>query len=193
MGEKKRHGHAGKSSQTFLEPENIVDAVGLLKGDKVLDVGCGDGYVSLDAASVVGDDGIVYGIDSDQLAIDALKEIIEARDIRNIIALREDITQRLPLNPHSIDVCLMVNVLHGFVMNEELDDVFRVLNQVLQNQGKLVLVDFEKRIGTPGPPQELRIAPTEAKQILLPYGFRCVKSYTPGLYHYGLLLKKSSN
>lgn len=188
---KKKHQHTGKSSQAFLKPEDIIDPVGLQKGDKVLDVGCGSGYVSLYVASFVGDDGTVYGIDSDQMAIDALNEVIEARRLKNIVALREDVTEGAALNPNSIDVCLMVNVFHGFVMNEELDAVFRTVNHVLRDWSRLVIVDFKKGEETPGPPQEIRVATSEAKQIMLRYGFECLKTYSPGPYHYGLIFRKS--
>jgi ubiquinone/menaquinone biosynthesis C-methylase UbiE len=187
-----RHQHAGKSSQAFLKPEDIIDPIGLQKGDKVLDVGCGNGYVSLYAASFVGDDGIVYGVDSDQMAIDALNEVIETRDLKNTVALREDVTEGLALNPNSIDVCLMVNVFHGFVMNGELGDVFRTVNQVLRDQSRLIIVDFKKGEETPGPPQEIRIAISEATQIMLRYGFEYQKTYSPGPYHYGLVFVKST-
>lgn len=188
----KRHKHAGKSSQAFLNPEDIIDPIPLQKGDRVLDVGCGNGYVSFYAAAISGEDGVVYAVDSDQLAIDALNEVIENRDLRNITTLREDVTKGLSIVPHSIDVCLMVNVFHGFVENEELSDVFRIVNQVLQDQGKLVIVDFKKGEETPGPPQEIRIAVSEAIDIMIKYGFEHLKAYSPGPYHYGLIFVKSS-
>jgi len=187
----KKHQHAGKSSQAFLKPENIIDPIGLQKGDKILDVGCGNGYVSLYAASFVGDDGSVYGVDSDQVAIDALNEAIETRNLKNMIAKKEDVTKGLSVAPHCIDICLMVNVFHGFVMNEELDDVFRTVNHFLRDQSKLILVDFKKGKDIPGPPQELRLAISEAKQIVLRYGFEYLKTYSPGPYHYGLIFVKS--
>jgi len=187
----KKHQHAGKSSQAFLKPEDIIDPIGLQKGDKVLDVGCGNGHVSLYAALFVGNIGTVYGIDSDQMAINALNEVIAARGLKNIFALREDVTEGLALNPNSIDVCLMVNVFHGFVMNGEVGDVFRAVNQVLRDQGLLIIVDFKKGEDTPGPPQEIRIAISEARQIMLRYGYRCLKTYSPGPYHYSLIFVKS--
>lgn len=188
----KKHQHAGKSSQAFLKPEGIIDALGLQKGDNVLDVGCGSGYVSLHAATLVGDDGIVFGIDSDQMAIDALNDVIEKRGLKNIVALREDVTRGLSIIPNSIDICLMVNVFHGFVINEELDGVFRTINRALSDQGRLIIVDFKKGEKTPGPPQEIRVAINDATQIMLRYGFECLKIYYPGPYHYGLIFIKNS-
>lgn len=187
----KRHRHAGRSSQSFLDPKAIIDALDLHPGNSVLDVGCGNGYVSLYAAAIVGQDGIVYAVDSDQRSIDSLQSTIGNKSLTNIIALREDVTQGLSIAPHSIDICLMVNVFHGFVMNDELSDVFRFVNRVLKDQGKLVVVDFEKGKEIPGPPQEVRIAISEAARILLRNGFDCRKNFSPGPYHYGLIFVKS--
>jgi hypothetical protein len=42
-----RHIHTGKSSQAILNPEKIIDAIGIRIGDNILDDGCGNGFEHL--------------------------------------------------------------------------------------------------------------------------------------------------
>ncbi|MBN1222349.1 MAG: methyltransferase domain-containing protein, partial [Candidatus Aminicenantes bacterium] len=69
----KRHEHSGKSSKIFLNPAEILEEIGLRKGERLLDLGCGSGHAAIAAASVAGEDGAVFAVDSDSSAIDSLK------------------------------------------------------------------------------------------------------------------------
>jgi len=84
-----------------------------------LDIGCGEGRFSLAASSIVGDCGQVVAIDKHKASINILKKIIAQENIGNVLAFTGDATKRIPVNDNAIDVCLMVNVLHGFVLNKE--------------------------------------------------------------------------
>ena len=50
-----KHMHHGKSSRDILDADEILKAAGLKSDDVFLDAGCGDGYISIEASSVVGD------------------------------------------------------------------------------------------------------------------------------------------
>ena len=70
-----RHGHPAQQSRLFsnFTKQVLLDA-GLVKGMRVLDVGCGVGDVSLLCAELVGPKGEVVGVDRDPAVVEAARE-----------------------------------------------------------------------------------------------------------------------
>ncbi len=192
MIEKHGHQHHGKSSSDILSAEVILKAADIKNGDKFLDAGCGDGYVSIEASDRVGSDGEVFAVDVYPDSIDIVKNEIKKRNIKNIQPIVADITNELPLNDNSIDLALMANVLHGFVDGGEVDQVMSNMVNVLKPGGIFAVVEFRKVESSRGPPFHVRISPEEVGNILKNYEFEVVDSHEIGEYHYMVkgLLKK---
>ena len=62
----------------------LLDRVGLIKGMKCLDVGCGGGQVSILMASIVGPEGGVMGTDTDEEILVLAKKDSEAANTPNV-------------------------------------------------------------------------------------------------------------
>jgi ubiquinone/menaquinone biosynthesis C-methylase UbiE len=146
------HHHAGKSSKAYLNAERVLQETGLKSGDKFLDVGCGEGYFSIAASKIVGNKGKVYALDSYEESIVALKQQIHRESIGNIEAIVADVTKKMPLPKAIIDVCLMANVMHGFLANGEVPSVMAETARVMKAGSTLAVVEFQKIAGPPGPP-----------------------------------------
>jgi ubiquinone/menaquinone biosynthesis C-methylase UbiE len=192
MNDKHGHQHHGKSSRDILRAEVILKAADIKNGDKFLDAGCGDGYVSIEASDIVGSDGEVFAVDAYPDSIDIVKNEIKKRNIKNIQPIVADITNELPLNDNSIDLALMANVLHGFVDGGEVDQVMSNMVNVLKPGGIFAVVEFRKVESNRGPPFHVRISPEEVSNILKNYKFDVINSCEIGEYHYMVkgLLKK---
>jgi ubiquinone/menaquinone biosynthesis C-methylase UbiE len=67
-----------------------IEAANIKRGSSVIDVGCGAGGSTLDAAGVVGDNGKVLGIDLDSSAITVARARARAEGFRNIDLLVGD-------------------------------------------------------------------------------------------------------
>jgi ubiquinone/menaquinone biosynthesis C-methylase UbiE len=186
-----RHEHAGRSSRAYLSAETVVAGTGLKAGDIFLDVGSADGYYSLEASRVVGGRGRVYAIDNYEASISALKEQIEREGLGNIEAATADATKRIPLDAGTVDVCLLANVLHGFVANGEVERVLREAARVVRVGGTLAVVEFKKVSGPPGPPLSIRMSPEEVESMVAPYGFEKVRSFEVGPHHYEMVLRRA--
>ncbi|MDP3066840.1 MAG: methyltransferase domain-containing protein [Methanobacteriaceae archaeon] len=190
MSEKKLHKHGGKSSEAILDAKKVLSSIKLGEGDVFMDAGCGDGFISREASKIVGADGKVWAVDRYSQSLDILREKVREEEIENLEVLEADLTQKLPLEDEKVDLCLMANVLHGFLYNEEVDQVIPELLRILKPVGRLAIVDFKKIEGTPGPPISSRITAEDVNSALESRGFQSLEELEVGPYHYAVVLIK---
>ena len=182
--------HAGRSTQSLLDGKTVLKAIGLKAGDVFLDAGSGSGYLSLAASEIVGEKGKVYAVDIDEPSFDILKKEISERKLKNIDAIVADITDKTLLPTHSIDICLIANVLHGFVENQETDGVMKEITRALKFGATLAIVEFKKLPDIPGPPLAIKLSPKQTAAVITPYRYREKQVVEVGPYHYASLFIK---
>jgi ubiquinone/menaquinone biosynthesis C-methylase UbiE len=182
----KRHGHKhhGKSTRDILDPKRLLMVIGLEKGHKFLDAGCGDGFISIEASKIVGNQGQVYALDEYEPSLDHIRSKIQELEISNIEVIQADITMSIPLHDNFIDRCIMANVLHGFAAEGTLKTVLKEIMRVLKPGGTFAVVEFNKVEGPPGPPYNVRLSPEDVENILEKYGFLIGGTEEVGKYHY---------
>ena len=183
------HHHAGKSSKAYLNAERVLQETGLKSGDNFLDIGCGDGYFSIAASKIVSNKGKVYALDSYEKSIVALKQQIHRESIGNIEAIVADVTKKMPLPDATTDVCLMANVVHGFLANGEVPSVMAETARVMKAGSTLAVVEFQKIPGPPGPPISIRMTPEELEDLISGYGFKKNKVAEVGPFHYAAMFR----
>lgn len=89
--------------------ERLVDAAGLLSGERVLDVACGTGIVARTAAGRVGPGGAVTGVDVNPAMLDVAKRLAGES-----IEFVESNAQSLPFDDASFDVAFCQQGLQFF-------------------------------------------------------------------------------
>ena len=62
----------------------LLDRVGLIRGMKCLDIGCGGGHVAILMADIVGPDGRVIGTDTDAEILALARKDAEAANVANV-------------------------------------------------------------------------------------------------------------
>ena len=65
-------------------PYKLLNAAGLKKGQRVVEVGCGPGFFTIPAAKIVGDKGHVYAVDIHPRAVERVKIKIKKDALKNL-------------------------------------------------------------------------------------------------------------
>jgi len=174
----------------MLDAQDILAKAGLQRGERVVDIGSGDGYFSVTAAAMVGESGRVHGVDIHEPSIKAFREEIARGKLTNVEAVPADATARIPLEDGTVDFCLMVNVLHGFTENNEARPAMKEAARVTRKGGKLLVVEFKKVASAHGPPLAVRLAPEQVMEVASPCGFAPGTTFEAGADHYAVLMTK---
>lgn len=182
--EKHAHQHQGKSTRNILDPERVLKAIGLNSGQKFMDAGCGDGFISIAASKIVKEEGHVYALDAFEPGLDVLRREIQELGLGNMDVILADMTLNVPLEDDIIDMCVMANVLHGFASEGTLKPVLTEIKRVLKPGGTFAVVEFNKTQGPPGPSYDVRLSPETTEQILEEHGFSIGGTEEVGPYHY---------
>jgi ubiquinone/menaquinone biosynthesis C-methylase UbiE len=180
---------AGKSSFDLIDIDKFFKELDLQKGISFLDVACGKGAYCLAASEIVGEKGRVYGVDLWEEGIELLKAAADEKSAGNIDALVSDAGKQIPVDDHSIDVCLMATVLHDFVEDKIDQEVLHEIVRVVKPDGMLAIMEFMKIDGPPGPPRHIRLSPGQVGDMLTPFGFRQEHFADVGPYNYLMLFK----
>lgn len=122
------------------EPDIALDAIKLVKGSTVADVGAGSGYMTVKMAKRVGPTGKVYANDIQPEMLALLRQRLVREKVSNVdLVLGTFDDPKLP--PAAIDLILMVDVYHEF---SEPQKMLRHMHEQLKPGGRLVLLEYRK-------------------------------------------------
>jgi ubiquinone/menaquinone biosynthesis C-methylase UbiE len=184
MNQSEHKKDAGKSSFSRVDTEKLFQIIDLKPEDNFLDVGCGRGEYTLTAAKYLGAKSTLFAIDLWEDGVEILREEAKKADINNLQAYVGDISQGLPIKDEMIDKCLMSAVLHGIKENGKLEMTIQEIRRVLQTDGELIIIEWKKVEGPPGPGIMVRFMPEEIETLLKPFGFEQKTVQDVGEYFY---------
>ncbi len=126
-------------------PYKLLDAAGLIKGQTVLEVGCGPGFFTIPAAKIVGDKGHVYTCDIQPRFVARVNKKKEREALRNITPMSIN-ASNTRLSDKSVDLAFLFGLRY---IAGGLGNVISELSRILKDQG---ILSFEK---TRGPAREM--------------------------------------
>jgi ubiquinone/menaquinone biosynthesis C-methylase UbiE len=122
-------------------PYKLLEAAGLKRGQKVVEVGCGPGFFTIPAAKIVDEEGFIYAIDVNPFAIKRVKEKIAEEGLKNVEPLLEDASQT-GLPDESIDLAFIFGLRYiAGGLRSVLSEMHRILKPG-------ALLSFEKTTGS---------------------------------------------
>ncbi len=173
----------------FVVPEVVATHFHLKLGDKVADLGAGNGFFLKVLSEAVGGEGKVYACEIQKPLVEKLGEFARLNGLSNIYPLWCDLEEvggiKLPNN--SLDVAILVNTFFQFELKDDAIEEFR---RVLRPNGVLYVIDWSESFGGLGPQpkdvvtKEKAIDLFEAKQFILE------REYETGDHHYGIAMRK---
>jgi ubiquinone/menaquinone biosynthesis C-methylase UbiE len=162
------HYFAEEERRAWQDPEAILRETGLAAGMTFMDIGCGNGFFTLPAASIVGPKGLAYGLDISESALAEIRKKAKATGLDNI-RLKAAKAEDHMFCQGCADILFFGIVLHDF------EDAARVLqnaHRMLKPQGKLADLDWKKREMPMGPPVSVRFDEPTAASLIKSAGFK---------------------
>jgi len=183
--EEKIHG-----GSQFLSPDLILKQAGVEVGSVVAHLGCGAlGHFVFPAARRVGKSGLVYAVDVQRNIVENLgrRVVVEGLDNLKTVWADLEILGSTKIPDESVDVALLISILF---QSKKKEDIFREAARVLKKGGRLMVIDWQPADMPIGPPREIRVEKSEARQIAHEFNLSELEEFTAGPYHYGILFKK---
>jgi SAM-dependent methyltransferase len=145
----------------FITRARLREVLEARQGERVLEVGPGTGYYTLDVAEWVGPDGSVDILDLQQEMLDHTMRRAGERTLANITPTQSDATA-LPFQNETFDAAFLVTVL-GEIPDQ--DAALRELARVLKPGGRLVVGELL------GDPHYVALGPMRLRAAAAGLGF----------------------
>ena len=156
---------------TEEEPDIALQAIKLVKGSTVADVGAGSGYMTVKMAKRVGPTGKVYANDIQPEMLSLLRQRLAKEKIANVETVLGTVDDpKLPAG--AVDLILMVDVYHEF---SEPQKMLRRMHEALKPGGRLVLLEYRKEDPAIPIRPEHKMSVVEAKLEVEAEGYKLSK------------------
>jgi ubiquinone/menaquinone biosynthesis C-methylase UbiE len=166
-----------------ISPGDLLRGSGLGEGMVFADIGCGPGFFTFPAASIVGTSGKVYAVD---LQEEMLEELRKRGVPPNVFPLKSG-ENSTPLLDGSVDFTLLAYVLHEA---SDRQTFLMEVRRIAKEGGTVLVVDWEKKEEDKGPPVEDRVSMEQALELLTGAGFRIMESGSISPSHWKVLAER---
>ena len=168
----------------FSDPVANLTKLGLSYGMKVVDLGAGSGFYSMEAARQVGPSGRVYAVDVLKDLLERLRTLGAKEGLRNIEVVWGNAEKIGGTRLHEAiaDRVIVSNILFQVT---KLDDFALEIKRILKPGGKVLVVDWSET--SPMSPKTL-VPSLKAETLFEKNGFSLDQTFNAGDHHYGLIL-----
>jgi len=170
----------------FSDPAANIAKLGVTDGMKVVDIGAGSGFYSIECGKKVGSSGRVFAVDVQKDLLERLRSVASSQGIRNIEVVWANAEKigGTKLREAIADRVICSNVLFQI---EKPDDFALELKRILKPGGKLLIIDWSE-VSTMGPQNVFSSA--KAQSLFEKVGMKVEQTFGAGDHHYGIILKK---
>lgn len=170
----------------FSDPAVNLARLGLSDGMKVVDLGAGSGFYSIEAAHLVGSAGRIYAVDVQKDLLERLRAMGAKQGVRNIEVIWGNAEKigGTKLREGAADRVIASNILFQIAKP---DDFALEVKRVLKLGGKVLVVDWSE-ISPIGP--KTVVSSRAAQTLFEKNGFVLDQSFNAGEHHYGLVFTR---
>lgn len=169
-------------------PQKLMDALSIKPGQTICDLGCGNGYYTLELARLVGPEGKVLAVDIQPEMLRLLENRAGLNNLKNIqLILNTPIDPKLPAN--SVDLILVVDVYHELSYPEHM---LQALRKSLKPDGRIVLVEFRGEDPTVPIKPLHKMTKKQVRKELEPNGYKLVEEFDELPWQHVMFFGKAS-
>jgi len=155
----------------WQQPKAVVQALAIVPGTSVADLGAGGGYFTWPLAEAVGPDGKVYAVDINETGLRMIEQDAKARAVTNVKPVLATATD--PKLPETVDLVFNCDTYHH--MSDRVA-YFRSLASHMRDNGRVAILEFHKTgffsgVLGHGTPKE------QVRQEMEAAGYRLVAEY----------------
>ena len=125
-----------KIRRWLQNPDKIL-APYLKPGIKVIDIGCGPGFFSIEIAKMIGRNGKVYSVDLQEGMLNQIKNKIKGTELEKRIHLIKSDGDNFVI-PEKVDFILAFYMIHEV---PDKDNLFKMLINMLNENGRFLVVE----------------------------------------------------
>ena len=142
-------------------------------GQRVCDMGCGNGYYTLPMAKAVGKEGRVYAVDIQKEMLTMLRRRADKEKLENIIYVHGELHDpKLPRG--RVDLLLMVDVYHEFSHPVHM---LTAIRESLAPGGRVALVEYRAEDDTVPIKPDHKMSKEQIMKEYTANGFKLVESF----------------
>ncbi len=173
----------------FSNPAKNLRSAHVGPGMKILDMGAGSGFYSIEAARLVGKEGKVYAADLQEDLLRRVKNEATREGLENLEVLHADVEKQngIPLKDETLDLVIAANILFSVENKEAL---LAEAKRLLRTKGRILVVDWSDSFAGIGPHVSHVVSKEETLELLKKTGFTFDSEISAGEHHYGILARK---
>ncbi len=124
------------------DSEIILNALQIVPGNVIADIGSGGGYFTFEFAQITGSGGKVFAVDTNKTLLEGIKKKAHKKHLSNIeiVIGQED---GCPLPEESCDLIFMRNSFHHI---EDPVIYFQKLKKSVKPGGRIAIIDWEGKV-----------------------------------------------
>ena len=150
-----------------LPPSEFLKSAGLSRGDTVVDVGCGPGFMTLPAAELVGPTGRVYAVDIERRMLELVDRRAAEAGLGNVTTVF-NAGDGIAVPDCVADLALCGLVLHYFPDEAGRESLVRDIGRMMRSGGRCLFIEH---VPQPADDPKERMNPEAMTNLLERAGF----------------------
>ena len=175
----------------FINPNNIINSLGLSGKETVVDFGAGSGAYVLPIAKMIESyGGEVFAVDIQVNILKRLASNAKQSGIKNLHLIHADVENEkgTKIKEGSVDVVIISNLLHQI---DRRKDTIKEAMRIVHESGHILIIDWKDSYKSMGPVHTNVFPEDDCLKLCLELGLSLDKVFEAGTHHYALFFRKN--